>query len=409
VGLQGISRNITARRKAEQAMKKGRDELERRVAERTAELTEVNKRMKKELLQRLLAQEALKKSERRFRELADLLPEIVFETDRAGRVLYCNRVGFEKFGYSKADLGPGLEDFPMIVPRDRERLKRNFELLMRGRELGAGEYLARKKDGSTFPVIIHGSVIIDELKQPAGLRGIMVDITEHKQTEEKLLSHQEKLKALAYELSLAEERTRRQAAARLHDNIGQDISLAAMRLKALQESHSGDPRLSEKLDEVLGALERCLSGTRSLISELSPPVLYEMGFVPALQWLVDRLNREHEVRFTLADDNRRKPLSNENRGFLFYAVRELLMNVIRHAEAREARISVARAGDAIEIIVEDDGNGFDPSELAFNATQAGRFGLFSIRERLEAAGGRLKVESQPGWAARVTIRAPLGK
>ena len=126
-------------------------------------------------------EEALRESEERFRGLADSLPQTVFESDAGGRVLYANRAGLESFGYTAEDLSRGVQFLEMLVPADRDRALQNMQARFRG-ELAPQEYVALRKDGSTFPVIAHTAPVL-RAGAPAGLRGLVVDITERKQSE----------------------------------------------------------------------------------------------------------------------------------------------------------------------------------------------------------------------------------
>lgn len=408
VGLQGISRDITKRKRAEVALREAHRALESRVKERTAELERVNEQLKLELIQRTRAEENLKRSEEKSRELAELLPEIVFETNAKGSITYTNRIGFEKFGYSQKEFDEGLSPFIVIAPEDRERLKKSTARLMKGKKLGPGEYLAQKKNGRKFPVIIHSSVILDDDKHPVGLRGVMIDITHRKRAEKKVLAYQQKLRSLASELSFTEERTRRQTAVALHDSIGQTMAFAKMKLGTLRKSDL-DQSLAKSIDEVLELLHTTISHTRGLISELSPPVLYELGFIPAIEWFCQEIQQKHCIKVAFQADKKSKPLDDDVGVLLFQAVRELLVNVAKHAKAQGAKVSVYRNEDRIRVEVSDDGIGFDNAGVFPSVDNPTGFGLFSIRERLESIGGRLKIKSKPGNGTRVMLTAPLGK
>jgi PAS domain S-box-containing protein len=126
---------------------------------------------------------ALREGEERFRELAELMPETVFEVDLEGTLTFVNRNAFNYFGYTPQDLKKGLKSFDMIIPKDRERAQDNVAQILKGEKSGINEYTALRKDGSTFPVMIHSAPIFKEGK-PVGLRGFIVDITERKKAEE---------------------------------------------------------------------------------------------------------------------------------------------------------------------------------------------------------------------------------
>ena len=149
----------------------------------------------RDVTRRKLAEEALRESEERFRELAEMLPEVVFETDWDFNLTYANRRAFELFGYSEEDLEEGLNGLDMFIPADRERLEERIARRMRGESSGRTEYQALKKDGSSFPVLFHASSIKSD-GELVGLRGIVIDITELKKAEEVL--KQEKNRAETY-------------------------------------------------------------------------------------------------------------------------------------------------------------------------------------------------------------------
>jgi len=135
-------------------------------------------------------------SERRFRELADLLPQIVFEIDEEGNLTFLNHIGFASTGYGEDDLRKGLSAFQMFAPEDHDRARQNMARILGGEKLGSNEYTVRRKDGSTFPAIVHATLIMRGNK-PAGLRGVVIDITERKQMEVHLAESEERFRDIA--------------------------------------------------------------------------------------------------------------------------------------------------------------------------------------------------------------------
>ena len=139
----------------------------------------------------------LRESEIRFRELAELLPEVVFEADQDNRLTFANRKAFEVFGYSPEDMVSGLDGFGMIHPDDRQRARKNFQRRIRGSKIGLNEYTGLRKDGSTFPMLLHTDPIMRGGK-PQGIRGVLIDITERKKAEAEFADNRTRL-ALALE------------------------------------------------------------------------------------------------------------------------------------------------------------------------------------------------------------------
>ncbi len=141
------------------------------------------------------AKKELKESEERYREFADSLPQTVYETDSKGNLTFSNRNAYEFFGYTQSEIKEGLNALQMLVPEDRESAGRNIQRSMSGEKMGGVEYTALRKDGSTFPVIIHSIPIINDNK-PVGLRGIIIDLTKQKRTEDELRESERKLSTL---------------------------------------------------------------------------------------------------------------------------------------------------------------------------------------------------------------------
>jgi PAS domain S-box-containing protein len=157
----------------------------------------------RQAVSRRRAEEALNESERRFRELADLLPQGIYETDLTGRMTYVNRLALEMSGYTKEDIGKGLNALNVIAPEDRQRASIVFrQMVEQGtRSQGSAEYKAQRKDGSTFPVSIFSSSVLQD-GRVAGVRGVIMDITERKRAEEEILAANEQLAASSEELQV---------------------------------------------------------------------------------------------------------------------------------------------------------------------------------------------------------------
>jgi len=151
------------------------------------------KEAQQELAERKRAQAALRESEERFRNIAELLPEIVFETDMNDRITFINKMGIEGTGYSDEDFKSGLSAGELLIAEDRERVGKNISKVLHGEKSGGNEYTALRKDGSTYPIAVYSSPIISEGK-PIGMRGIIVDITERKRAEGELRRTLEKLR-----------------------------------------------------------------------------------------------------------------------------------------------------------------------------------------------------------------------
>jgi signal transduction histidine kinase len=236
---------------------------------------------------------------------------------------------------------------------------------------------------------------------------LAVNVIRRKRAEKKLLEYQAQLKSLASELSLTEEREKRRIATELHDRISQTLVISKLRLKSLREKNFSD-NVIIALDETCESLDRIIQNTRSLIFDLSSPILYELGFEAAVaEWLDEQIKKKYEIETEFEDDGKHKSLDDDIRVLLFRSVQELLANVIRHAHAHRVKISSRKIGGQIYVSVEDDGIGFRPPALTTATAKRREFGLFSIQERLERLSGRFEIVSKPGQGTKATIIAPL--
>ncbi len=233
------------------------------------------------------------------------------------------------------------------------------------------------------------------------------DVTEKKKIEESILEYQKQLKSLASQLTLTEEKERYRIATSLHDQIGQYLAVSRMKLNELEYLMDSE-EIRKILEQISQWLYQAIEQIRSLISDLCSPILYELGFEKAVAaWLNDEIQKKYNIQSKFYSDGLPKILDNDIQMLLFRDVRELLFNVIKHAHAKKVKVSICTTGNTIKVTVEDDGVGFNPEEAATTAAGGAKFGLFSIREKLEHFGGHLQIDSAPGKGSRVTLVAPL--
>jgi len=235
------------------------------------------------------------------------------------------------------------------------------------------------------------------------------EVNERRRAEDKVAAYQGDLRSLASQLSLAEERERRRIAAHLHDDIGQTLSLATIKLRELQKSGLTAAQETSTADlERIGALmEQAIRETQSLTFKTSSPILYELGLAAALEWLAEEFQKQHGVSAQFEAQGEPGNLDDDVRILLFQAANELLVNVAKHARARRVKISLWQDDGNLHLRVADDGVGFDASKIEDRRRESGGFGLFSIRERLKPFDGSLEVESKPELGTQVTLSVPL--
>jgi len=198
----------------------------------------------------------------------------------------------------------------------------------------------------------------------------------------------------------AEARERRALARDLHDALSQSLALAGTKLASLRDE-AGESSWAARIGEVQSLIANTDERARTLTFRLSPPVLHDLGIAAAGEWLAEDLGRRFGLRVSVSDDGLLKPLTEETREALFRSLRELLINVARHSRVDKAHVSLVREGESVTITVDDSGTGFDLSH------RGAGFGLVSVRERLEALGGRLEIESATGQGTHARMTMPL--
>ncbi|MBN1796358.1 MAG: PAS domain S-box protein [Sedimentisphaerales bacterium] len=356
-----------------------------------------------------------KKAQKELQRLAGFWESIVENAnvymnvvDENRNVLMWNKAAERISGYS-ADEVVGHDKIWQWQYPDQQYRKKIIEAatqVLGGKELKEFESIIATKSGEKRVISWYSRNLTDENGRPIGSVATGIDITERKKAEAKILDTQKQLKSMVSQLTLAEERERRRLAERLHDGISQELVISKLKLDTLSES-SGDKDLRKKLKTISTSVGKTIRNTRSLTFDLSFPVLYELGFEAAVpEWLSEQIAKQYGIETQFEDDGRNKPLDEDIRILLFRSVRELLWNVIKHSKASKVKVSTKKVSNNIEVIVEDNGVGFDTATTK-RITEDSGFGLLSIRERLEELGGNFEIKSEIGKGCKVILTAPL--
>ncbi|MDO9119274.1 MAG: PAS domain-containing protein [Nitrospira sp.] len=228
-----------------------------------------------------------------------------------------------------------------------------------------------------------------------------------KERTEELVQSQDRLRALATMLNLTEQRERKRLADELHDYLTQLLVLGLLNLGQMKRIGL-PPKAVEKVQETEGVLTQALTYSRTLMAELSPPVLQEHGLPAGLKWLGEQMQRQGLMVLVEIGNASTGSLSNDCAVLLFQSVRELLMNALKHAGCQHVYIRLQEGERRLCIEVRDDGVGFDLAAAGCSTTaMSSKFGLFSIRERMTALGGWFDLQSAPGEGTTATLMLPV--
>lgn len=411
--VQLIVRDMTNRRKLLESLSRTRRQLERRVRERTARLTQTIHSLRTEAARRIAAEQSLHQRSRLleafFRHsstpLAFLDRHFNFIRVNEAYARACQRDTADFPGHNHFEFFPDAENqaiFEQVV-----RTKRTYETY------GKPFVFPDHPEWGTTYWNWRLTPLLDDAGEVESLVFDLEDVTERTQSEQRLQAlnqmlrrRTQQLRSLASDLTLAEQRERQRLARLLHDHLQQLLVGAKFRVSSLHKVQ--DPLVVQLAQEIDDLLTQSIAASRSLTAELSPPILHEAGLIAALQWLCAWTRDNHGLHVRCALDQRAEPQSLDIRLLLFQSVRELLLNVIKHSGVKTARLDVAAVDNQVQVVVSDDGQGFDLSTVESDRGSRG-FGLFSIQERLDLIGGRFTIESAPGRGSRFTLLAPRAR
>jgi two-component system CheB/CheR fusion protein len=341
-------------------------------------------------------------------ELSDIMigaAEGILMADAGARILFANPAAGAIFGYENAELvGLCIDE---LVPEELRDIHADHRGAYwaaptpRPMRPGSGLF-GRRKDGTRVAIEVTLNTVVREGSQM--IVAFVRDVTQQRKVENDIRAYQERLQHMSFDAVVTEERERRRIAIDLHDRLGQALALAQIKLTSVRGELSGEIRSS--VDGAVELLEQSITDARGLIFELSPPVLYDLGLKAALGWLAEDLEKRHGIRVEVCDDGTDKPLDDAAKAVVFRAVRELLMNVLKHAQSSDAKVSLRLVDGQFHIDVEDRGVGF---EVGAKADAPGRqgFGLLSVREQIARLGGNMVVDSSPGRGTLMGVRVPL--
>jgi PAS domain S-box-containing protein len=356
----------------------------------------------------------LRETEERYKAVLEAQTDVISRLAADGTYLYVNDVYCRFFGKMSEEL-LGKRWHPVAHPDDLPMIEARLADLSPANPVVTIENRVYSGDGALHWMQFINRGFFDAKGLLHEVQSVGRDVTERKQAElalheaneqleQRVVSRTAELNKLAIEMALAEERERRAIARDLHDDLGQLLHVARLKFDALAKLCADGERLilCRQLDVFLADAS---SRVRSLTSQLSPPVLDQLGLLSALYWLAAEMGDAYglEVQVSAVDASCKR-LEPVQASILFRCVRELLINVARHAGTEIASITVVETESELEIVVEDHGRGFQEDQ----ACPPGQgFGLASIRERMNYMGGCLQMLSRSGRGTRGILRIPV--
>ena len=381
-------------------------------------------------------EEALRESEARFRNVFEHAATGIAIVNLDGNFVQCNPAFCAMLGYTEDELRH-VHFSELVHAEDRgANVAKSLRLLAEAFPHYEIENRYVHKNGDSVWVRKFISLVRDHERRAKYVLVLVTDITEQRKAEQALRVAQERLqrwnqeleqavtvktaalsqseerlRALTTELNLAEQRERKRLATELHDHLQQMLVLGKLEIGRGKRFAVGVPACETVLKRVNDILSDALTYSRTLVAELSPPVLRDHGLASGLKWLAEYMQKNDQTVSVIVPDNQGPHLPGDQAMLLFQSVRELLINSLKHAGTDEATVTMEQHDGNLSITVSDKGNGFDLAAAAAGppSGESSKFGLFSIRERMRALGGSFEIQSAPGQGTTATLKLPTAR
>jgi PAS domain S-box-containing protein len=342
------------------------------------------------------AEAVLRESEKRFRVMADTTPSLVWMCDPQGRITYLNE---RRIAFTGPDPDAGYGDTwtDYVHPDDLKNVLDSVAQALKARQPFSKEYRLRRSDGVYRWMLDVASPRVNGDGSFAGFIGSAIDVTDQKLA-------QQALEKVSGQLIEAQEKERSRIARELHDDICQRLALLSMELEqADRVSHQSPEAVKKNLEEIRNHCSEIAGDVQSLSHQLHSSKLEYLGAAAAIRGFCHEFSRQHEVSIEFSENNIPRHLPKDISLCLFRVTQEALHNAVKYSGVSEFRVELTATAEEIQLIVRDEGRGFDVEE----AKKSGGLGLLSMQERVHLVHGSLCVESKPGTGTSVLAVVPL--
>ena len=359
-----------------------------------------------DITERRHAEEALRESEARFASFMRHLPGIAFMRDLKGCYLFANEA-WERIKHRLPQDWQG-KTIAEVWPPDLAAVfkESDQQVITRGEPVQIIEEFPQE-DG-THKWLVNKFPILDKDGRPALIGAVGIDITLRRRAEEALRESEQRLRHLTSQLLRAQERERKRISMELHDELGQSLAVLKLQIRAIERS-LGEDQQDVKTDcqELLRYLDGVIDEVRRLSRDLSPAILEDLGLQSALKYLIDGVSKHYTVSYAFEVDDLDQLFPADAQIIIYRIFQESLTNISKHADATEVSIAVKENDGLISLVLEDNGAGFDPVQVADRRASGRGMGLAALDERARMLGGTLKIRSQPGSGTRLTCVIPV--
>jgi len=395
IGFQGIGRDITRRKLIEDELRNHRQHLEELVEERTALLERVNEQLLLEIVERKRTEERLTREKDFTDAVINSLPGVFYIVDIEGNIVRWNKTLETVSGYMSEEISV-MKELDFFPREDFELVARKHqEVFIRGE--GVMEANLASSNSNSIPYFFTG--VRAKLDDQAYLVGLGVDISERKRAEEALAQSEKQLRSLSAQLLTTQEKERKRVARELHDGIGQTLTAHKVKLEStLTQVRDGMfVNLDESLEALISMIKYSIEEVRRISADLRPSILDDLGILPTILWFCRQfqgvysdIHIEKDIALTETD------VPEHLKTIIFRVLQEALNNIAKHSKADSARLCLRNRRGRIELVIQDNGSGFDLKSALASASYTKGLGLASMKERTELSRGSFTIRSAKG-------------
>lgn len=358
-----------------------------------------------DITEQKIASNKIEKAEEMYRLLADNSNDLICLNEIDSTFKYISPSIKNLLGYEQLDL-LGKKIFSLIHNDDLQPLKDEMKQKMFSGEFStAFSFRVRHKEGHFIWLEFLSSPVYQK-KNISYFVTSARDITQSVLAKQEIQEYQKSLQKLTTEITVIEEKQKKKIASNIHDHLSQSLVISKMRINELKKK----PQL-KIIDDDLKFIElhisEALENSRKITYELSPPVLYQLGIIDALNWLFEDVEDTHKIKCRLNSNVTNIKLSDVKSILLYRSIQEVITNAIKYANASLITLDLTRNTLGVDIIVTDNGIGFDTSVLNSHHHSGSGFGLFTVRERIRNIRGTYTIVSEINTGTTVKFFIPL--
>ena len=364
-----------------------------------------------DITERKKGEEALRRSEEKYRLLANNLPSIVYRGFKDWAVEFVDDKIELLTGYNKDEFNSKkIKWSDLILKKDLVTARQSFLKALKSDKAYVREYRIRTKNGDIHWIQDRGQIICNQNGEIEYVSGVFFDINESKRTEEALLKSQKELRILSSQLLSAEETERKRIARELHDGIGQALSAIKFSVENAIEELRKRPATAniESLASIIPLTRKTIDEVRRIVKDLRPSILDDLGILATIAWFCREFQSIYStvrIEKEIAVKENEIPVSLKT--IIYRIMQEALNNTAKHSRADRVRLSLKKSDGRIELAIEDNGQGFNFKQAVYVKNSMRGFGLASMKERAELSGGSFAIESIAGAGTSIRVLWPV--